>query len=182
MGTTTAYALRYADSTSNVQLWTHFQNLATDVDTTLTTKYGVIARWTRVTSRTAGAATEVPMVRIDNIAMLGGIYYTIETNSLDAANTTTDTGVLFIRLSTAGAATTASAQLGYAQWNSSGSTPRQAPVMIAEYAPVSNVTASVLLSVRGGSSSVTINGTATQPIVLTVKAWGKAPTPSGVDL
>jgi hypothetical protein len=184
MGTTTAYALRYADSTSNVQLWTHFQNLATDVDTTLTTKYGVVARWSRITSRTSVGGVEAPVIRIDNIPLLGGIYYTVETNSIDANVEADGTAVIYTRLSTAGAATTASAFIGYAQFNCSAVAARQGPAVVAEYAPVGNVTASVLLSVgrTGGTGTVTLSAAAAQPIILMVRAWGKAVTPSGVDL
>lgn len=187
MGTTSAYALRFADSTSNAELWTHFQNLATDVDTVLTTKFGVIARWRRETSKTflASPGTELGVVRIDGVALLGGIYYTIETNSLSITSVSGETALSNARLSTGGAATIASAVIGYVEANcSTAFSPRQSPTLVAEYAPVSNVTASVLLTITrsGGTGNTVMNGSATQPIILMVKAWGKAVTPSGTDI
>jgi hypothetical protein len=41
MGTTPNYSLRYPDPTSNVELWTHIQNLADDVDDTIDEVSGV---------------------------------------------------------------------------------------------------------------------------------------------
>lgn len=41
MGTTTDWDLRYPDPSSDVQLWTHIQNLADDVDDALTIVEGV---------------------------------------------------------------------------------------------------------------------------------------------
>jgi hypothetical protein len=186
MGTTTTHALRYADSTSNTQLWTHFQNLATDVDDTLRTKYGVIAKWKRTSTKTfLAAGSEVPVLRIDNIPLLAGIQYTFETNSVMGATAANETGILYCRLNTAGLATTASASIGSAEWTCDAVfAPRQSITLVAEYSPGSNVTASVLLGLArtGGSGNVDLVGNAGQPIILFCKAWGKAVTVSGVDL
>jgi hypothetical protein len=185
MGTTTTYALTYADSTSNVNLWTHFQNLATDVDTTLLTRFGVVAYWPRTTSVSSLAGAETSISRIDNIAFLGGVFYTIETTTLSTSVVAGETGKLAIRLSTAGVATTASAALDIVEFNAnSGTAPQQGAQCVAYYAPAGNATGSVLLTVgrTGGTGTVTVNGNSTQPIVLMVKAWGKAPTASGVSL
>src|SRR5258706_1110203 len=117
MGTTTTHALRYPDSTSNVNLWTHYQNLADDVDAVLTARYGVIAHWTRTTNKQRTAAgAEVGVVRIDNIAFKAGVHYTCETNALALNVVSGELGVAKFRLATGGAtATTASAQIGAAQ-------------------------------------------------------------------
>src|SRR5690242_17581320 len=170
MGTTTTHALRYADSTSNVQLWTHFQNLATDVDDTLRTKYGVIAWWSRTTTKTfLAAGAEVPVLRIDNIPLLGGVHYTFETNSLNLATAAGETGIVYARLSTAGVATTASASIGSTEGSCNAVyQPRTSLTLVANYTPGGNVTASVLLGLArsGGSGNVDLVGSAGQPIIL----------------
>lgn len=183
--TTPNYALRYSESTDNVQLWTQYQNLATDVDTTLITKFGILGRWRRETNKTSTGGTETGIVRIDGIPFLANVYYTIETNSLDCTVVSGETGYVNARLSTAGAATGASAQLGSTPVNAnSGTSPRNGVILVAEYAPVANATGSVLLSVGriGGAGNVTVNGSSTQPIILMIKAWGKNPGVSGVDI
>jgi hypothetical protein len=184
MGTTATHALRYPASTDNVQLWTHYQNLAEDVDNTLLNRYGVIRRWRRETDKTF-TGTEVGVVRIDNIPFKANVFYTVETNSLKMTVVSGETGIVRARLSTSGAATTSSAQIGSAEGNANTAfTPVQSPVLVAEYAPGSDVTGSVLLTLArsGGSGNVTLGGSSTQPILLMVKAWGKNPGTSGVDI
>lgn len=41
MGTTTNYGLRYPEPTDNVELWTHIENLADDVDTAIADTSGI---------------------------------------------------------------------------------------------------------------------------------------------
>lgn len=190
MGTTTTHALRYADSTSNVNLWTHFQNLADDVDAVLTTRAGVIiAHWTRTTNKQRTAAgAEIGVIRIDNIAFKAGIHYTIETNALALNVVSGELGVAKFRLATGGViATTASAQIGAAQGGASSATLAalvNSPIMVAEYLPGADTVGSVLLTLdrQSGTGDVFMLGSATQPIIVMVKAWGKAVTASGTDI
>lgn len=190
MGTTTTHAIRYPDSTSNVNLWTHYQNLADDVDLLLTSRVGVvIARWTRTTTKQRTAAgAEVGVARIDNIPFKAGIYYTCETNALALNPVSGELGVAKFRLATGGAtATTASAQIGAAQGGASSATLAalvNSPILIAEYAPGADTVGSVLLTLdrQSGSGDVFMLGSATQPIIMMIKAWGKAVAASGTDI
>jgi len=57
MGTTPNYGLRYPDPTDNVELWTHIQNLAEDIDTDVATAVGIASDVTIGTADTGFSAS-----------------------------------------------------------------------------------------------------------------------------
>lgn len=185
MGTTATYALRYPSSLGNVDLWTHYQNLADDVDVVLLNKFGCIRRWRRETNRTSTGGVETPVMRIDNIPFKANVLYLVMTNSLELQTISGETGYVIARLSTSGVATIASAQIGSAKGNANTAfDPRQGPTLVAEHTPAVDQTGSVWLGVgrSGGSGDVILRGSSVQPICLYIMAFGKNPGLSGVDL
>jgi hypothetical protein len=155
------------------------------VDATLTTRFAIIQWWSRTTNK-SGVSAEAGVLRIDNIPFLGGVFYTIEVNGIVCSTVNGEAARLRLRLSTSGAATTASAQIAEALANgSSAFVATQSPQLVANYAPGGNATGSILLSLAlaGGTGTVSLSASATAPLTIIVKAWGKAPAaPAGVDL
>lgn len=63
MGTTANYALRYPEPTDNVELWTHFSNLATDVDTAVHTVAGPkICKLRQAAAQTITSSTDTKLL------------------------------------------------------------------------------------------------------------------------
>jgi hypothetical protein len=186
MSTATAeYALIKPQVGDDVRPDEDISTLADQVEETLLTCYGVVARGRRETSATTAGAVERGVLRLDGVDLKGGIFYTVELNTVEVAVTSGETAIMHARLSTSGAATLASASIGYAQSNANAAfVPRQGPTLVAEYAPSSDVTVSVLLTLgkSGGVNNAVMAGSSAQPICLYVKAWGVDPGDSGVDV
>jgi len=153
MGTTPNYALRYPASSAAVIPYQHIQDLATDVDTTLDTYFGVVKRARRVTN-TATTTGELGALRLDSIPIKAGYFYKICTSPLFVVGTATaDVNGVSLRASTSGVATTASGQLTQVQMPC-GSTlhPPGFPSIVLPYISAVDQTLSVLLSVLRGTS------------------------------
>lgn len=185
MDTTTVYDLRYPEPTDDVRVHEDIQALAEDVDTVLSTEFGIIGHWARTSDKTSTGGTEVGVIRIDNLALKGGVHYEFYTDTLNLQAISGETGAVYIRLSTSGNATTSSAQLTRAQGNpSTAFQPVQSPYICASYFPSSDVSVSVLLSLgrTGGSGNVILRGSSDAPIRLKCRANGRFPVASGVDI
>lgn len=181
---TTVYDLIKPQVSDDVRPDEDISTLADQVEETLLTCYGVVRRGRRESDATC-TGTERGVLRLDNVELKGGIFYTFETNSLEMQTFSGETGKAMFRVSTSGAATIASAEIGSGQGNANTSFwPRQSPTVVAEYAPSSDVTVSILLSLNrtGGSNNVILKGSTSQPITVYVKAWGADPGDTGVDI
>lgn len=144
-----------------------------------------IARGKRETNSTAASA-ETPVLRVDSIAVKAGHIYMIKTNSFLLDTTVAnDVGRCRIRLSTSGAATTASTQFANANETLDNATDGNHVNIVGLYAPGgSDQTISILLThVRqSGTGNISIVASATAPLELFVIDLGIDPTDTGVDL
>lgn len=148
----------------------------------------IIARGARSTQSTATDATEIGVVRVDNVAMYPGRAYVILVGNIQLGSTVANDVVLVrVRIDLAGTATTASAELGALRERVqlTGFRPIL-PLVTKYYHPAGDPVgvASLLLTVARatGTGDVHVAPTATQTIEITVLDVGDAPPNTGVVL
>lgn len=144
---------------------------------------GTMLAWGQRTSDKSGTS-EVGVLRLDSITCQTGYRYLIQTCPLRINVVSGETGAARLRYSTSGNAGTSDTQITMAESNASSSfAPNNSHSLNATLAP-GTVTLSVLLSLvrTGGSGTVTMTGSATQPIELWVTMAGPDPTDTGVDI
>jgi len=148
----------------------------------------IVARHERTSNATAtSGGTEQPILRIDNIPLIGGCLYSIYTSpmycSVSVAN---DVPRLSLRVNNAGVATITSNQIATAQLKVTSTTADECQQVAGHYVPGSNETLSVLLSTLrgGGTGAITIKGgtNAPNPIQLYVVNLGIDPGATGTNL
>lgn len=145
----------------------------------------LIARGNRLTNST-GTTTEVGVLRLDDIPIIGGRIYQISTSTLLlATNTANDFVNAKIRYTTDGSTPTTSSSLltqtgGRIEATSSG----DFAYLSGLYAPASDETLSVLLTVARGSGAgtVAINYGSSVPIELYIVDLGVDPGDTGTDI
>jgi|WetSurMetagenome_2_1015567.scaffolds.fasta_scaffold10114_4 hypothetical protein len=112
----------------------------------------IIARAARSTDSST-TTTEVGVLRLDSIPIVNGAFYVIETSSMYLLSTTGDILNIRFRSNTAGAATTASPQLGQAAQITTNSIQPYTTKLSATYASATTGSLSVLLSITRASGS-----------------------------
>lgn len=151
----------------------------------LYTRPGEVLARTERSSDKAFTGTEVGVLRLDNISLTSGRLYLISTSSVRMGGTAGESGVLSLRIDTTGsAATTSSTVIGTYE----GTFVTNAfigaitdGVAAAYYAPSSDVTLSVLLTVSrsGGSNNITVQA-GTRKFYMWVSDVGVDPGNTGV--
>lgn len=155
----------------------------TAAELTAATAVGVIRRGRRASS-TATTTGELAVLRVDGIPVTAGRTYRIWTNSVAAISTVAgdNAGVRF-RVSTTGAATTASTILDTGVGYSAGAST--AASIIAKYTPAATGSLSLLLSVLRiagtGACSIVVNS-GNPEIEIFVEDMAVDPGDSGVVL
>jgi hypothetical protein len=145
---------------------------------------GTAIAWGQRTSSVTFTGTEIGVLRLDSVSLQAGYRYEVRTSNLRVNMTSGETTKLFLRVNTAGTATTSSTVLVSAEGNANSTfTPAQAPVLSVTYAPGA-VTASFLISLgrSGGSNNTTITGSSIQPIEMWIVNLGTDPGDTGVDV
>lgn len=144
-----------------------------------TTKTGVVGYGNRNSDKT-GITAESPILRVDGIQLVAGKRYRVSTTSRPVSTVPTDTWSVRLRMDTTGAAATvASTQLGGIAGGTSNSPHCN---HFATYAPTSNVTASVLVTLARGSGTGTFGANIDLTLELIVEDIGADPGDTGIDL
>lgn len=112
----------------------------------------VIARASRSTDSST-TTSEVGVLRLDSIPIVNGVFYIIQTSSMYLLSTTGDILNIRFRASTAGSATTGSAQLGQAAQITTNSIQPYTAMLSATYASATTGSLSILLSITRASGS-----------------------------
>lgn len=148
-----------------------------------------VARARRETNASAtSAATELPILRLDDIPLLGGQSYNIWCPPLNPGNSVGGDTVIFrLRYTEDGSTPTiASTQLAAERWISAGtgSTTEIKMGPKVDYNPAADVTFSILLTVAraGGTGTMTVQGSAVGPICINIDNMGDDPGNTGVPL
>ena len=194
MGVTANYAFPYPELGDAPNGPAQIGALASAVDTALdgvddrvdnleTGTTRLLGRARRITSSSGSASsTAVGVLRIDGIAVVSGRAITVRSGTLHPTSTiTTDTIRLEIRVSTAGAATTASGILPGAQaFELFGNTS----IIETTYVPPANQTLSLLLCVarETGSGTASLFADATRFTEFKIYDDGTDPGDTGVDI
>lgn len=157
-------------------------NLLTD-DNDSPLPQGVIKRGRRTTSTGAITTVETGVLRVDNIPVYAGRLYEISTSNLNI-DTSVDNDVAraAIRVSTAGAATTASALIGYGRMTIDNNTQSNVHSVTCFYTPPADGTLSVLLTLlrQAGSGNIILFGGGSDICDLVIKDLGLDPGDTGV--
>lgn len=112
----------------------------------------VIARAHRGTDSST-TTTEIGVLRLDNIPIVNGVVYRIRSSAMYILSTTGDIVNIRFRYNTAGAATTASTQLGQAFQTITNSIQPTSAILDVLYPSATTGSLSVLLSVTRASGS-----------------------------
>lgn len=187
MTDTTARGYVFPQNTDHDRLWEHFEDLAEsiDADVELVDRKGIVAWVARTTPTGLFTTTETGVVRIDNIPVYAGRAYEIATSGANLDTTVdNDVAAARIRISTSGAATTASTQIGQMRNTADNNFYSNVIPMQCFYFPGSDQTLSVLLSaVRlSGSGNISFFCSGVEILHLVVRDIGPAPAASGVVL
>ena len=138
------------------------------------------------TSNSSTTTTEVGVLRIDDIPILSGHRYKIETNSITLHSTVANDVVrATLRYTTDGSTpTTSSTQLCDAQLSAVNTTFPATSIASGSYVPGSNQTLSVLLTVsrQTGSGNAQLLGSSTFPIEIYINDLGPDSGDVGVDI
>lgn len=144
----------------------------------------VVARGRRASNSTA-TATEVGVLRIDDVVLTSGHLYAVEVcNIILSSTVTTDTAVVNIRYTTDGSTpSTASTNMGFLRGPVGN--PNASHGLIRFYPASSADTLSLLLTVGRaagtGNVSITANGTV-NPLDMILWDLGDDPGDTGVDI
>lgn len=145
---------------------------------------GIIARGGPRTTASTTTTTEVGVLRIDNIPVSVGRLYRVWTSAIIFNSTVANDLIeARLRVSTSGAATTASTQLnGLVENAHSAGSSQKTKSFTAPWVPAASGVASVLLSVARslGTGSVSLIGQTGYPIDLVVEDCGLDPGNTGV--
>lgn len=137
-------------------------------------------------SNSSTTTTEIGVLRIDDIPILSGHRYKIETNSITLhSSVANDVVRATIRYTTdASTPTTSSTQLCDAQLSAVNTTFPATSIASGSYVPGSNQTLSVLLTVsrQTGTGNAQLLGSATFPIELYINDLGPDSGDVGVDV
>jgi hypothetical protein len=187
---TPVYGLRSAAGTDSPDLVVISANITADVEATLQAQLaspprGIIARGNRATASSSATTTEIGVLRLDSIPVVSGRAYRIWTSPMQLySNVAGDVVAARIRVSTSGAATTASTVLGIALTSSAqtstGTIQPESRAMSEVYVASSTTTLSVLLSLARNTG--TGNGQILVGEDLVVEDIGVDPGDTGVDL
>lgn len=142
----------------------------------------VVARHRRTTTSST-TTSEVGVARLDNVPLTGGWLYRIYTSDLYLVSTTSsDVVAALLHINASGTATTSSTVLAQARVTSGAS--GEAAIVSGLYAPASDESLSVLLSVarESGGGNASISAGATFPIDLIVQCVGIDPGSSGTNI
>jgi hypothetical protein len=147
---------------------------------------GVIARGNRTSNSTAtSGTTEQGVLRVDSIPVYAGRLYRIWTGPIIIDGSVANDAVrMVVRASTSGSATTASTQLAIAQGVVSNIALPECFEIDIPYAPASDGTLSVLMSIvrQSGTGVFQALGASTIPINLVVSDEGLDPGDTGTDI
>ena len=136
------------------------------------------------TSSSATTTTEVGVLRLDSVPVLGGHTYTIRTSSLLPVSTVANDYVgTKIRYTSDGTtATTSSTQLLGTQTRITGASGNETVTLAVTYNPASDQNLSILLSASrvSGTGNCSIGGGATTPIELWIDHDGEDPGNTGL--
>lgn len=183
MGSSTTLGFRYPFNSDQPRVWEDMQELATDLNTYLTSEHGVFKARGKRTSNpaTLTSATEAGIYRFDtgDVGTLkAGRAYSIRAPRLRWSSTVATDHVKFhIRLNTAGTATTSSAIQGRCE----SSHLETVAFEVFRYPSVDEPNVSILLSwVRtNGSGTITLQGVDENGIDFVVQDCGPAPAATG---
>lgn len=139
----------------------------------------IIARANRTTDSST-TTTEIGVLRLDNIQIISGFSYLVQTNDMYAQSTTGDIVGIRLRGNTAGVATTASLDLAIPSVNNTNSSYPYAQKTTALYNSATTGNLSVLLSVF--RSSGTGNTRVFGPSSFWVTMLGPTPADTGTDI
>lgn len=141
----------------------------------------LIARGNRASSSPTTTTTEIGVLRLDSVPIVSGVVYQISTSPIYLLSATNDTISVRIRVSTSGAATTTSTQVGNALQVKTDAGQPPSAVFQAHYTAATTGSLSVLATVQrtSGSGNAQTFGT----FDLYVSAWGLAdPGDTGIDI
>jgi len=145
----------------------------------------VVARGKR-TSNSGSTTTEVGVLRLDNVSLKEGYLYWICTGNLNIDGGTNNNNIgARLRMSTSGAAGTSDTLMQAMNYDQQSAAASEAGAgILASYTPGADETGSFLLSVAAfvGAPTVSMLGSATQPIELFVVNMGIDPGDTGVDV
>jgi len=166
------------------------KNAITDLDARASAVEGsqqlVIARARRTTSTAGVTTTETGVLRIDNIPMKAGRLYQISTGPINMdGSVDNDIGKVGIRLSTSGAATTASTLIGYMRQTTDSAAQSNVVNVNAWYLSPTDATVSIILTLvrQTGTGSFIIFCSASGDILdFVVQYAGVDPGDTGVVL
>lgn len=148
----------------------------------------IIARGRRTTTSGGSTGATIEVLRLDDIPIRAGYLYAICTNSLALQSTAANNTVRAeIRYTTDGSTPVAATTVipgGATQQSPSVAGQSDNSAILALYAPGSNETLSLLLTVRRttGAGTATIFADATNTIEMWVEQKGEDPGDTGVDL
>lgn len=144
-----------------------------------------VARTKRETSSST-TTTEVGVLQLEGVKVLGGHSYTIATSSLlPVSSVANDYVGMKIRYTSDGStATTSSTQLHGVQTRITGASGNETSILVVTYNPTADEVLSILLSVSrvSGTGNAALTGAATTPIELWIDHDGIDPGNTGLAL
>lgn len=147
---------------------------------------GQILSYHKRTTATVCLGTELGVMRLSTVALLGGYRYKIMSSSLVLIPVQGDTAKVAIRYSTSGTAGLTDTVLGTAEATVYSSfRAANTPTIAFTYAPGSNQTVSFLMSLNrsgGTGGAISLVGSSTQPVEMWVECAGPDTGDTGVDL
>lgn len=147
------------------------------------TPLGMIARGRRTTSTGNITTTETGVLRIDGIPVYANRAYAIQISNTNIdTSVSNDSASMKIRISTSGAATTASTQIGELRTVIDDAATSNILPTVVFYFPTGDATLSILSSlVRvSGTGNIIMFGAAVDPMDMVIFDLGLAPGDSGV--
>lgn len=138
-----------------------------------------IARGRRTSDKTA-ITSEVGVLRLDDVPILGGRLYRVQLDSM-RMSTVAATVTARFRYTTDGSTPT-TASTGLAAFIYANSTAAESFAMSRIYAPSVDETLSVLFTLQSTASIATANASADSPIDLLILDEGEDPGDTGVDI
>ncbi len=147
---------------------------------------GQILGYHKRTTSTVCLGTELGVMRLNTVSLLGGYRYKVMSSSLVLIPVQGDTAKVAIRYSTSGTAGLTDTVLGSAEATVYSSFRAiNTPTIAFTYAPGSNQNVSFLMSLNrtgGTSGAISLTGSSTQPVEMWVECVGPDTGDTGVDL
>lgn len=145
----------------------------------------VVARGSRTTNSSTTGATEIGVLRLDNIPVYAGRAYLIRVNNVWLVSTVaTDIVICRLKYTNVGVATTASPEMSALRVIVSSTSDGPILPINANFWAIADETLSIILTVQRavGTGTVQVNPTAGQTIDIVVQDAGTDPGDTGVDL